>query len=84
MQTLMVSIAVFACSVYAVWTLMPQALRKTLATALLALPLPAWGKSWLRKASAGASGCHCEGCDAGAVAPAKGAKPLVFHPRKHR
>ncbi len=82
MQALIVALLVIGCSAYAAWTLMPAAARRTLATALLKLPLPAFFAARMRRAAAATSGCGCDGCD---HAPAK-AKPQVvtFHPPPKR
>src|SRR6218665_850834 len=41
LQTLVVALLVAGCTVYAVWTLMPAALRRRAASAMLRWPLPA-------------------------------------------
>ncbi len=86
MQTLIVALIVAACSVYAVWTLMPAAARRTLATTLLKLPLPASFAQKMRKAATVASGCGCDGCDSAPVKSAGPSAPQVvnFHPRIKR
>jgi hypothetical protein len=82
MQTLIVALLVTGCSVFAVWTLMPAAARRTLATALLKLPLPTFAAARMRRAATVSSGCGCDGSD---HAPAK-PKPQVvtFHARPKR
>jgi hypothetical protein len=86
LQSSIVVALVLGSLCYAGWTLMPAALRRTLALALLKWPLPEAVALRLRKAAQGASGCGCDGCD---HAPAKkaaadAAKPLIFHPRVPR
>ncbi len=85
-QLLVVVLLVAFSFSYAVWTLMPQALRAPLAKGLLRLPLPAWWRMRLLAATNTSAGCGCSGCD---KAPSLGAdavpaQPLVFHPRKPR
>jgi hypothetical protein len=87
MQVVVVALLVFGCAVYAVWTLLPAASRRGIATALLKVPLPKPVASFMRRHATAASGCGCDGCDRNtAVAPeAKvpgAAAPLVFHPRR--
>jgi hypothetical protein len=98
MQTLIVAMLVIGSAAYAVWTLMPAAARRSLAGALLKLPLPDRWTATLRRASQAASGCGCDGCDHAPKAPADAAvvgqtattvtritsQPLVFHPRIRR
>jgi hypothetical protein len=84
MQALVVALLVTGCFVYAAWALMPRAARKALAVRLLARPLPASMAAFLRRHAADATGCACDGCDAGAPA-AKATtveKPITFHPRR--
>jgi hypothetical protein len=91
LQTLIVSLLVAGCFVYAAWNLMPQAVRRLLACALLRLSLPRSLAAYLQKAAQGSAGCGCSGCD---HAPAKRASPaqapapsehvMQFHPRQHR
>lgn len=64
MQHLIVTCIVLSCGVYAMWVLMPAALRRFLAVRLQHLPL---GEAWLtrmQRAAKPASGCDCSGCDA--------------------
>ena len=64
LQQLIVTCIVLACGVYALWVLMPAALRRVLAVRLQRLPL---GGSWqqrMQRAAKPASGCDCSGCDA--------------------
>lgn len=91
LQTLIVSGLVVSCFIYAAWSLMPQALRRLLAGALLRCPLPRPVAAYLQKAAQASAGCGCSGCD---QAPAKRVSPLTppepsehvlrFHPRQRR
>ena len=85
MQTLIVVLLVLGCSTYAIWTLMPAAARRAIATSLLKLPLPSGFAQKMRKAATVSSGCGCDGCDS---APAKSApkaqQVVTFHPRPPR
>jgi len=75
MQGLIVALVVIACTVYAVWTLMPGAARRSLAGSMLKVVLlkdrqfghQIGGESRLtlklRKAAQATSGCACDGCD---------------------
>jgi hypothetical protein len=91
LQSLIVSLLVGCCFVYAAWNLMPQALRRLLASAVLRLPLPRSLAAYLQKAAQRSAGCGCSGCD---QAPAKLIEPvpttapsehvLRFHPRQRR
>ena len=56
-QSVAVALIVGACLLYAVWTLMPAVARRTLAGALLRLPLPPPLAARLKKTVAAASGC---------------------------
>jgi hypothetical protein len=83
MQTLIVLLMVLVCSVYATWSLMPTALRRTIARSLLRHSLPEPLARRMRRAAAAPAGCGCEGCD---HAPAKAATTQIvsFHPRARR
>ena len=88
-QTIAVALIVGACLLYAVWTLMPAVARRTLAGALLRLPLPPPLAARLKKTVAAASGCGCDGCDrapvaTAAAAPKRTEQPIRFHPRARR
>ena len=71
MQGLIVALVVVACTVYAVWTLMPGAARRSLAGSMLKIVLlngrQIGGESRLtvklRRAAQASSGCACDGCD---------------------
>ena len=82
MQMLIVALLVSACSVYAVWTLMPAAARSAIAGSLLKLPLPNALAVRMRRAAIVTSGCGCDGCDhaPGKTAP-KAPQVVTFHPR---
>ena len=62
-QHLVVSAVVLACSLYALWVLMPSAARRFLATRLARLPLGAALQATFQRAAAPSSGCDCSGCD---------------------
>jgi hypothetical protein len=64
MQHLIVTCIVLACGVYALWVLMPSALRRMLAVRLQRLPLGAGWQARMQRAAKPASGCDCSGCDA--------------------
>ncbi len=87
MQTLIVTLLVVGCIVYAAWALMPAALRRPLAAALLGLPLPGRLRRTVEAAARQkAGGCGCDGCDRAAKPPARPAtvQPLTFHRRARR
>jgi ferrous iron transport protein B len=72
MQQLVVGLLVVLCSIYALWSLMPAALRRPLAGWLLRMPgIGPCGPlaSVLRRAAAGPNACGCDGCDAKPAAP---------------
>ena len=80
LQNLIVALLVVGCSAYALWTLMPAAARRGIATSLLKLPLPASLELKLRKAATVASGCGCDGCDhASAKTAPKAPQVVTFH-----
>ena len=85
LQTLTVVLLVAGCSTYAVWSLMPAALRRSAAAMLLRLPMPKVLATRLRKhAEAAASGCGCSGCDRAEKKPSVAggtAQPITFHRR---
>ncbi len=58
-----VCVLVLACSGYALWTLMPTAARRFLATRLQHLPLGPRLQATFTRAAAATSGCDCSGCD---------------------
>ena len=88
MQMPIVLLLVAACSVYALWTLMPSGARRMLALTLLRIPrLPRHITTRLQKAAQAASGCGCDGCDRSEKKPAvnpPASQPITFHPRSPR
>jgi hypothetical protein len=81
MQELIVALIVAACSVYAVWVLMPSALRRALALRVQHWPWPAFLAGRVRRAALAPTGCGCDaGCGAKAAPPAQ-AQPIRFHRR---
>ncbi len=91
-QSLAVVLVVALSFAYAIWTLMPQALRAALARGLLGLRAPVFVRQRLLAVANASAGCGCSGCDKAPLLSAKGAsprlgaqaQPLVFHPRKGR
>jgi hypothetical protein len=95
-QWIVVGLVVAACAVYATWTLLPATARRRLAAAALAWPWPTRVAAFWRRHAEAASGCGCDGCDAGTPAvrpgnakdvPAAGRgaeQPVAFHPRRPR
>lgn len=67
-QSLIVAVLVLGSLAYASWTLMPAALRRSLACALMAWPLLR-RHAWLQRAARPASACGGEGCGACDGAP---------------
>ena len=88
MQSLIVAVLVAACSAYALWTLMPAAVRRAVAIGLLRIPrLPRGIATRLQKAAQAASGCGCDGCDRSDKKPAvkePASQTITFHPRARR
>lgn len=73
LQNLVVWMVVLGSSMYAVWTLMPSAWRRVIASRLLHLPSPAWLRTTLQRSATAGAGCGgCGGCD-----KAVGAKPAT-------
>jgi len=63
-QQLLVFTLVLACSLYAMWALMPAAARRVVAKGLLRLPLGDRLKATFQKASTASAGCDCgSSCD---------------------
>ena len=84
-QMAIAAAVVGSCLVYALWTLMPVALRRTVAATLLRVTWLADSGSLQRIAQAPASGCGCTGCDAvKPVAPLRAATTIRWHPRRTR
>ncbi|HET7796124.1 MAG TPA: DUF6587 family protein [Rhizobacter sp.] len=71
MQHLLVALIVAGCAGYAVWVLMPSALRRTTARLALRAPWPQAVVARLNKAAQASTGCGCDGCDAKPAAPAR-------------
>jgi hypothetical protein len=84
LQDLIVGLLVVGSFVYALWRLMPQALRRKLATGLLRWPLPQALRNHLQKAALNSGTCACSACEAPAPKAAPSAQVMVFHPRKPR
>ncbi|MBS0444437.1 MAG: hypothetical protein JSR59_00670 [Proteobacteria bacterium] len=87
LQGLFVALIVAGCCVYAAWTLMPSAARRTLAGALSKLTLPAPVARRMAKAATASTGCGCDGCDRSEVtrpAMPAGTRPVAFHRRVGR
>jgi hypothetical protein len=79
-QELIVGLIVAACTVYAVWVLMPSALRRALAGRLQDGPWPAGLARHLRRTALAPTGCGCDaGCDA--KKPAAATQPIQIHRR---
>lgn len=84
-QLLIVILLVSACSLYAVWVLMPAVARRFVAQRLVRLPLGQTLKAPLVRAASTSSGCDCSGCDKVIDVKNKGeAKPIRFHARTKR
>jgi len=79
MQNLIVALIVCACTGYAVWVLMPSALRRTVAHQALRWPWPQAIATRLQKAAKVSGGCGCDGCDA--KPPVSKAQPIRIHRR---
>jgi len=62
-QTWIALSIVAGCAVFALWTLMPSALRRACAAAALHLPLPAALSASLRRTTQAPVSCSCDGCD---------------------
>lgn len=81
MQNTLVGLIVIACAFYAVWTLMPSALRRALAGRLQHGPWPEPLARALRRAAQRAPGCGCAaGCSAQAMPPSA-PQPIRIHTR---
>ena len=88
-QSIIVALLVLGCSARAVWTLMPAAARRVLASAMLRWPLPEPLAARLRVSAQPASGCAsgCASCDHAAPKSTPGSSPgapqkITFHARK--
>ena len=87
LQWLVVGAVVAGSIVYASWTLMPAALRRTVAAAALKLPLPDALARRLRAHASAAASCGCSGCERNQPSPdrqAPTARPLTLHRRLPR
>jgi hypothetical protein len=62
-QHLIVFSVVLACSVYALWVLMPTVARRFIARRLSQLPIAAAWKARLQQTATASAGCDCSGCD---------------------
>jgi hypothetical protein len=82
-QSLVVLVLVPACFLYAVWVLMPAALRRRLAAWLLGFRWPGPIARLLGRQATGSAGCRCGGCDQAADAGSPAQKSVVsFQPRR--
>ena len=82
LQAWLTALIVAACAAYAGWTLLlPAALRRRLANALLRRRWPAAIQRRLQDVAKTSSGCSCDGCDAGAGKP-KDVQPVHWAPRR--
>ena len=63
LQNLVVTAIVSICAVHALWTLLPQAVRRVVANRALGLPLPQRLVAALRRTTQAVRGCGCDGCD---------------------
>jgi hypothetical protein len=78
LQHLIVFGLVTACSIYALWVLMPAAARRFVARYMVQLPFgPAWKARFQQVASA-STGCDCSGCDK-VVDQRRNKQPQVIH-----
>ena len=87
MQTLITALLVAGCAGYATWTLMPATLRRRIANAALAYPMPDLLARRLRRFAAAPSGCGCDGCDRSpktSPPDGSGGTPITFHRRPQR
>lgn len=79
MQNIIVALIVSACAGYAVWVLMPGALRRTAAQQALRWPWPRAIATRLQKAAKVSGACGCDGCDAKPKPAANAAQPIRIH-----
>ena len=68
-QAAFVTVIVLASAVYATWSLLPAAARRSIALTLLKQPLPAFAARFMRRHADAASGCGCDGCDRNVATP---------------
>ena len=90
LQSLVATLLVVGCAVFATWTLLGAGGRRGIARALLKRSLPGPAARFFRRHAAASAGSGCGSCERNADAmekagrpPAQGA-PLVFHRRKGR
>ena len=76
-QTVLAALLVAACSVYAVWVLLPAAARRPIARALLRVHWPGPLAARLQRHATESAGCGCDGCD-------RAAKPAASAPTEQR
>jgi hypothetical protein len=80
MQSLIVALIVSGCTAYAVWVLMPQALRRRLALRLQHWPLPRVLAGRVQRAATGPTGCGgCGGCDDKPKPRPSAVQPIRIH-----
>ena len=86
MQAVITALLVAGCAGYAAWTLMPATLRRRIAGAALAYPMPGLLARRLRRFTVAPSGCGCDGCDRSPKTspPDSGGTPITFHRRQQR
>ena len=84
LQMLIVASLVTWCAFYALWTLLPAAAKRKIATRLLERRLPEFVARVLRPHASATAGCGCDGCDRSpkAATPVTGGTPITFHPRR--
>ena len=81
MQDLAVALIVIACTVYAVWALMPTAARRAIALRVLVWPWPDVIGKHLRRTAQAPTGCGCNGCDSAKPAVGNTSQPIRIHRR---
>ncbi|MEO8156097.1 MAG: hypothetical protein ABI605_23775, partial [Rhizobacter sp.] len=81
---LIVALIVAACAGYAVWVLMPSALRRVTAQGMLSWPWPQAVSTRLRRAAMKPTGCACDGCDAGPKKAAGSTQTIRIHRQPKR
>ncbi len=84
MQNLLVAVIVLACTVYAVWALLPTGWRRALAKRLAAAPWPAPLKRRLQQATQPGNACGCSGCELAEPKAKPEEQPVRFHPQRSR
>jgi hypothetical protein len=84
-QGLLTALIVAGCAVYVAWALLlPAALRRRVATALLKRRWPTAVRRWLQAAARVPAACDCDGCDAapGKATVPPGVQPVHWAPRR--